>query len=100
MGMCQQRHQQACQPMYQHPPSPPRVVAGAPEQSWSSHAGAGSRCAVLGDHIAEEGWDATMADLGEWTAEAGDAISGAAEDAGDWISDAAGDVGDFVMDLF
>eukprot|EP00933_Yihiella_yeosuensis_P015781 TRINITY_DN1364_c0_g1_i2.p1 TRINITY_DN1364_c0_g1~~TRINITY_DN1364_c0_g1_i2.p1 ORF type:complete len:246 (+),score=87.79 TRINITY_DN1364_c0_g1_i2:104-841(+) len=67
--------------------------------------------AVLGEHIAEEGWDATMADLGDVAADAGEAITDAAEtageaiadaagDAGDWIGGAAEDVGDFVMDLF
>mmetsp|Transcript_57006 Transcript_57006/g.106935 ORF Transcript_57006/g.106935 Transcript_57006/m.106935 type:complete len:251 (+) Transcript_57006:98-850(+) len=67
--------------------------------------------AVLGEHIAEEGWDATMAELGDVAADAGDAIAGAAEDAGEaiagaaedageWIAGAAEDVGDFVMDLF
>merc|ERR1712196_242079 len=38
--------------------------------------------AVLGEHIAEEGWDATMAELGDAAADAGEAIGGAAEDAG------------------
>ena len=38
--------------------------------------------AVLGEHIAEEGWDATMAELGDVAADAGEAISG--EDC--WIS--------------
>lgn len=33
--------------------------------------------AVLGEHIAEEGWDATMAELGDVAADAGEAISGA-----------------------
>jgi len=67
--------------------------------------------AVLGEHIAEEGWDATMADLGDVAADAGEAISGAAEDAGEaiagaaedageWIAGAAEDAGDFIMDLF
>eukprot|EP00930_Biecheleria_cincta_P018429 TRINITY_DN14360_c0_g2_i1.p1 TRINITY_DN14360_c0_g2~~TRINITY_DN14360_c0_g2_i1.p1 ORF type:complete len:247 (+),score=67.64 TRINITY_DN14360_c0_g2_i1:86-826(+) len=67
--------------------------------------------AVLGEHIAEEGWDATMADLGDVAADAGDAIvgaaedageaiAGAAEDAGEWIAGAAEDAGDFIMDLF
>ena len=32
--------------------------------------------AVLGEHIAEEGWDATMAELGDVAADAGEAISG------------------------
>lgn len=67
--------------------------------------------AVLGEHIAEEGWDETMADLGDVAADAGEAISGAAEDAGEaiagaaedageWIAGAAEDAGDFIMDLF
>lgn len=67
--------------------------------------------AILGEHIAEEGWDATMADLGDVAADAGEAISGAAEDAGEaiagaaedageWIAGAAEDAGDFIMDLF
>jgi len=67
--------------------------------------------AVLGEHIAEEGWDATMAELGDVAADAGDAIAdaaedvgsavtGAAEDAGEWIAGAAEDAGDFIMDLF
>eukprot|EP00933_Yihiella_yeosuensis_P035366 TRINITY_DN2887_c7_g2_i1.p1 TRINITY_DN2887_c7_g2~~TRINITY_DN2887_c7_g2_i1.p1 ORF type:complete len:245 (-),score=96.76 TRINITY_DN2887_c7_g2_i1:161-895(-) len=67
--------------------------------------------AVLGEHIAEEGWDATMADLGDVAADAGEAITDAAEtageaiadaagDAGDWIGGAAEDAGDFIMDLF
>ena len=33
--------------------------------------------AVLGEHIAEEGWDATMAELGDVAADAGEAIAGA-----------------------
>merc|ERR1712070_1169056 len=67
--------------------------------------------AVLGEHIAEEGWDATMAELGDVAADAGEAIAGAAEDvgsavagaaedAGEWIVGAAEDTGDFIMDLF
>jgi hypothetical protein len=67
--------------------------------------------AVLGEHIAEEGWDETMAELGDVAADAGDAIAGAAEDAGEaiagaaedageWIAGAAEDAGDFIMDLF
>merc|ERR1712187_775365 len=66
--------------------------------------------AVLGEHIAEEGWDATMADLGDVAGDAGEAIcgaaedageatAGAAEDAGEWISQAADDITDFVMEL-
>merc|ERR1712146_543156 len=47
--------------------------------------------AVLGEHIAEEGWDATMAELGDAAADAGEAIAGAAEDAGEAIVGAAED---------
>jgi len=67
--------------------------------------------AVLGAHVAEEGWDATMAELGEVATDAGEAIAdaaedvgsavtGAAEDAGEWIAGAAEDAGDVIMDLF
>merc|ERR1719464_318293 len=45
--------------------------------------------AILGEHIAEEGWDATMADLGDVAADAGDAIETGAEAAIDWTGDAA-----------
>jgi len=66
---------------------------------------------VLGEHIAEEGWDATMAELGDVATDAGEAIADAAEDvgsavadaaedAGEWIAGAAEDAGDFIMDLF
>merc|ERR1711879_252542 len=48
--------------------------------------------AVLGEHISEEGWDATMAELGD--------VAGDAEDAGEWIAGAAEDAGDFITDLF
>jgi len=67
--------------------------------------------ALLGEHIAEEGWDATMAELGDVAEVAGehivdaaettgDTIAGAAGDAGDWLAGAAEDAGDFIMDLF
>jgi len=67
--------------------------------------------AVLGEHIAEVGWDEAMADLGDIAEDAGEAIvgaaedageaiAGAAEDAGEWIAGAAEDAGDFIMDLF
>ena len=67
--------------------------------------------AVLGEHIAEVGWDEAMADLGDVAEDAGEAIvgaaedageaiAGAAEDAGEWIAGAAEDAGDFIMDLF
>merc|ERR1719220_2906941 len=108
------------------PSAPPATpVAAAPEKKgWSTGAKVAAGAAgvaavgglavagvVLGEHIAEEGWDATMAELGDVAADAGDAIAdaaedageaiaGAAEDAGEWIAGAAEDVGDFVMDLF
>jgi hypothetical protein len=74
-------------------------------------AGAAVGGVVLGAHIAEEGWDETMADLGDVAADAGEAIGAAAEDAGEaivdaaedageWIAGAAEDAGDFIMDLF
>jgi len=56
--------------------------------------------AILGEHIAEEGWDATMAELGDAAEGAGEAIVDAAEDAGEWIEGAADTAGDFIMDLF
>merc|ERR1712232_368179 len=56
--------------------------------------------AILGEHIAEEGWDATMAELGDAAEGVGEAIVGAAEDAGEWIEGAADTAGDFIMDLF
>merc|ERR1719499_2120697 len=106
--------------------SAPAAAADAPaeKKGWSTGAkvaagGAGLIAvgglavggAVLGEHIAEEGWDATMADLGDVAADAGEAIggaaedageaiAGAAEDAGEWIAGAAEDAGDFIMDLF
>lgn len=56
--------------------------------------------AVLGEHIAEEGWDATMADLGDVATTAGEGIADGAEAAVDWVGDAADTAGDFIMDLF
>jgi len=59
--------------------------------------------AVLGEHIASEGWDETMADLGEMSKEAGESLAPATdlvEDAGAWVGDAGCEVADFVMDLF
>jgi hypothetical protein len=55
---------------------------------------------VLGEHIAEEGWDATMADLGDVATDVGEGIGDGAEAAVDWVGDAADTVGDFVTDLF
>merc|ERR1719433_1991330 len=56
--------------------------------------------AMLGEHIAEEGWDATMADLGDVATTAGEGIADGAEAAVDWTGDAADAAGDFIMDLF
>mmetsp|Transcript_90273 Transcript_90273/g.264079 ORF Transcript_90273/g.264079 Transcript_90273/m.264079 type:complete len:239 (+) Transcript_90273:79-795(+) len=56
--------------------------------------------ALLGEHIAEEGWDATMAELGDVATTVGEGIADGAEAAVDWVGDAADDVGDFIMDLF
>uniref|UniRef100_A0A7S2BPV5 WWE domain-containing protein n=1 Tax=Alexandrium andersonii TaxID=327968 RepID=A0A7S2BPV5_9DINO len=56
--------------------------------------------AVLGEHIAEEGWDATMAELGDVATSAGEGIADGAEAAVDWVGDAADSAGDFIMDLF
>eukprot|EP00933_Yihiella_yeosuensis_P028872 TRINITY_DN22659_c0_g1_i1.p1 TRINITY_DN22659_c0_g1~~TRINITY_DN22659_c0_g1_i1.p1 ORF type:complete len:307 (+),score=83.27 TRINITY_DN22659_c0_g1_i1:80-1000(+) len=56
--------------------------------------------ALLGEHIAEEGWDATMAGLGDAAATAGDHIASGAEAAVDWTGDAVHDAGDFIIDLF
>jgi len=55
---------------------------------------------VLGEHIAEEGWDATLADLGDVATSVGEGIADGGEAAVDWVGDAAETVGDFVMDLF
>merc|ERR1719367_2102566 len=56
--------------------------------------------AVLGEHIAEEGWDATVAELGDIATSAGEGIADGAEAAVDWVGDAADTAGDFIMDLF
>lgn len=108
------------------PSAPPAPAGDAPaeKKGWSTGAkvaagGAGLIAvgglavggAVLGEHIAEVGWDEAMADLGDVAEDAGEAIvgaaedageaiAGAAEDAGEWIAGAAEDAGDFIMDLF
>jgi len=56
--------------------------------------------AVLGEHVAEEGWDATVAELGDVATSVGDTIAEGAEEAVEWTEGAADTVGDFVMDLF
>merc|ERR1712187_1055628 len=56
--------------------------------------------AVLGEHIAEDGWDATIAELGDVAASAGDGIADAATHVADFATDADESAGDFIMDLF
>ena len=56
--------------------------------------------AILGDHIAEHGLDATIDAAGDGLADAGEAIGDFAVDAGEFVVDAAEDAGDFIMDLF
>jgi len=74
-------------------------------------AGAAVGGAILGEHIAEHGLDATVdvagdgiVDAAEATADfavdAGEAITDFAVDAGEFTVDAAEDAGDFIMDLF
>jgi hypothetical protein len=62
--------------------------------------GAAMGGAILGDHIAEHGLDATVDAAGEGIADAAEATADFAVDAGEFIVDAAEDVGEFVMDLF
>merc|ERR1719183_1253251 len=56
--------------------------------------------AILGEHIAEHGVDATLDAAGDGLADAGDAVGEFAGDAGEFFGDVGEDVGDFVMDLF
>jgi len=56
--------------------------------------------AILGEHIAEHGVDATVEAAGDGLADAGEAIGDFVVDAGEFIVDAAEDAGDFIMDLF
>merc|ERR1712151_1257476 len=56
--------------------------------------------AVLGEHISEDGWDATIAELGDVATSAGDGIAEGASHVADFASDTADTVGDFIMDLF
>merc|ERR1719272_2591941 len=55
---------------------------------------------VLGEAIAEHGFDATVDAVGDGFVDAGEAIGDFAVDAGDWIVDTAETAGDFIMDLF
>merc|ERR1719411_1868520 len=56
--------------------------------------------AVLGEHISEEGWDATIAELGDVATSAGDGIAEGTSHVADFASDTIDTVGDFIMDLF
>jgi len=67
--------------------------------------------AILGDHIAEHGFDATVdavgdglvdagEAIGDFAVDAGEVIEDFAVDAGEFVVDAAEDAGDFIMDLF
>lgn len=67
--------------------------------------------ALLGEHVSEVGWDATMAELGDdfstigheiadVAVVAGHGIATGAEDAVHWVDGAAHDVGSTIMDLF
>jgi len=98
-------------------PVPPTAPTGAPVRSsgggWSTGgkvaagtaafagvAGAAVGGVILGEHIAEHGFDATVDAAHEGIVDAAEAGGDFAADAGDFIVDAADDVGDFVMDLF
>jgi hypothetical protein len=56
--------------------------------------------AILGEHIAEHGLDATVDAVGDGLEDVGEAIGDFAVDAGEFLVDAGEDVGDFIMDLF
>jgi hypothetical protein len=88
-------------------------AAGISSTGWSTGgkvaagtAAAGAICcgavggAVLGEHIAEHGLDATADVAGDGIVDAAEATGEFAVDAGEFVVDAAEDLGDFVMDLF
>jgi hypothetical protein len=56
--------------------------------------------AILGEHIAEHGIDATIDAVGDGLEDLGEGIGDFAVDAGEFLVDAGEDVGDFIMDLF
>jgi len=56
--------------------------------------------AILGEHIAEHGVDATVDAAGDGLADGADAIEEFAVDAGEFMVDAGESAGDFIMDLF
>ena len=55
---------------------------------------------TLHEHIAKEGWDATIDVARDGLVAAGDAIADGAAEAGEFIVDAVDATGDFIMDLF
>jgi len=75
-----------------------KVAAGT--AAMAGVAGAAVGGAILGEHIAEHGFDATVDTAGDGIVDAAEATADFAVDAGEFIVDAAEDVGDFVMDLF
>jgi hypothetical protein len=75
-----------------------KVAAGAAAVVGVGAAAVGG--AILGDHIAEHGLDATVDVAVDGLADAGEAIEDFAVDAGEFVVDAAEDAGDFIMDLF
>jgi len=97
-------------------PPAPAVGAAAPaapakekKKGWSTGAkvaavggvaGVAVVGALLGEHIAEEGWDATLEDIGDVATDVGDGLAEGGEAAVDWIEGAGEDVGDFIVDLF
>merc|ERR1712012_773002 len=56
--------------------------------------------AVLGEHISEEGWEVTIADLGDVATSVGDSIAEGASHVADFASDTTDSAGEFIMDLF
>merc|ERR1719305_1857176 len=90
-----------------------RGVASPARAGWSTGArvagttaavvgvgGAAVGGAILGAHIAEHGFDATVEAVGDGLEDAGEAIGDFAVDAGEFVVDAAEDAGDFIMGLF
>merc|ERR1712066_95553 len=63
-------------------------------------AGAAVGGAILGEHIAEHGLDATVGAAGDGIVDAAEAVADFAVDAGEFVVDAGESVGDFIMDLF
>jgi hypothetical protein len=93
------------------PATPPPVPAPAAGKkgSWTTGekvavgvaaAGAAVGGVVLGSHIAEEGWEGTLEDLGDVATDVGEGIADGAEATVDWVGDAGEKFGDFITDLF